>query len=349
MEQTWLSQASIFIMDDQSYNIELLERILRRAGFGNVTSTTDPTQFMSIFREHKPDIVLLDLHMPVLDGFAALAQIREEAQEDDYLPVLVLTADVTPEAKQRALSEGAHDFLTKPFDRGEVVLRIRNLLKTRFLHLQLQEHNQHLERKVAERTAELEAAQYEILRILARSAEFRDDETGEHTHRVGRLSGRTARALGLSDELAQEIEYAATLHDIGKIGIPDSILLKPGKFTEEEFERMKTHTTIGSGIIGDASFPILRTAAEIAVCHHEKWDGTGYPRQLCGDEIPLAARIVAIADFYDALSHERPYKAAWPPDQVMAEIHRQRGKHFDPAVTDAFLSIILPQKEESSV
>lgn len=341
MENEWLKTASILIMDDQTYNIELLERILRRAGFLNTTSTTDPTQLEPLFRQLRPDIILLDLHMPVIDGFAALSYINQEVSEDDYLPVLILTADVTPEAKQRALREGAHDFLTKPFDRSEVVLRIKNLLKTRFLHLQLLQHNQQLEQKVSERTSELEKAQLEILRILARSAEYRDDVTGEHTHRVGQLSGLTARALGLTEEQSVQIEFAATLHDIGKIGIPDVILLKPGKFTAEEFERMKTHTTIGAGIIGDASFPILRAAAEIAECHHEKWDGSGYPSGLSGEQIPIAARIVAITDFYDALSHERPYKVAWAHDKVIAEIQNQRGVHFDPAVTDAFLSIIL--------
>lgn len=341
MEHKWLQNASILIMDDQTFNIELLERILRRAGFLNLTSSTDPTQLESLFQQQRPDIVLLDLHMPVIDGFAALAQINQDVAEDDYLPVLILTADVTPEAKQRALREGAHDFLTKPFDRSEVVLRITNLLKTRFLHLQLQQHNQHLERKVSERTAELEKAQFEILRILARSAEYRDDVTGEHTHRVGRLSGLTAQALGMSEDECLQIEFAATLHDIGKIGIPDMILLKPGKFTEEEFEKMKTHTTIGAGIIGDASFPILRKAAEIAECHHEKWDGSGYPNGLSEEQIPLSGRIVAIADFFDALSHERPYKAAWPREQVIAEILKQKGAHFDPVVTDAFLSVII--------
>ncbi|MDF2815317.1 MAG: response regulator [Paenibacillus sp.] len=340
MEQHWLNSASIFIMDDQLYNVELLERILKRAGFVNLTSTTDPTLFETMFDQTKPDIVLLDLHMPVIDGFAALAQIIQKVPEDDYLPVLVLTADVTPEAKKRALREGANDFLTKPFDRSEVVLRITNLLKNRFLHLQLQQHNQLLEQKVMERTSELEKAQFEILRILARSAEYRDDVTGEHTHRVGKLSGLTARALGLSEEQVQQIESAATLHDIGKIGIPDTILLKPGKFSPDEFDRMKAHTSIGASIIGDASFPILRAAAEIAMCHHEKWDGTGYPRGLKGEQIPLFARIVAITDFFDALSHERPYKSAWSIEDVLNEIRAQREIHFDPLVTDAFLSII---------
>ncbi|MDF2670764.1 MAG: response regulator [Paenibacillus sp.] len=340
MEQHWVKTASIFIVDDQLYNVELLERILKRAGFVNITSTTEPTLFEMIFDQIKPDIVLLDLHMPIIDGFAALAQIMQRVPEEDYLPVLVLTADVTTEAKQRALREGAHDFLTKPFDRSEVVLRITNLLKYRFLHLQLQQHNQLLEQKVSERTSELEKAQFEILRILARSAEYRDDVTGEHTHRVGRLSGLTARALHLPEDQVQQIESAATLHDIGKIGIPDSILLKPGKFSIDEFERMKAHTTIGASIIGDASFPVLRAAAEIAMCHHEKWDGTGYPNGLCGEQIPLSARIVAITDFYDALSHERPYKLAWSREDVLKEILAQRGAHFDPLVTDAFLSVV---------
>ncbi|WP_127581273.1 HD domain-containing phosphohydrolase [Paenibacillus koleovorans] len=348
-EQTWLKQSKIFIMDDQAFNIELLERILKRAGFDRMISTTDPMQFEELFLDYRPDIVLLDLHMPHIDGFAALARLKQIVHEDDYLPVLVLTADVTPEAKQRALREGANDFLTKPFDRSEVVLRITNLLKTRYLHMQLQLHNQQLEQKVSERTAELEEAQLEILRILARSAEYRDDVTGEHTQRVGRLAGLTARALGLPEEDVEQIESAAALHDIGKIGIPDHILLKPGKFSPDEFEKMKVHTSIGAHIIGDAFFPTLRLASEIALHHHERWDGNGYPAGLKGEEIPLPARIVAIADFYDALTHERPYKAAWSTDETIQEIERQQGKHFDPVVTEAFLTVVRSQNTATPI
>ncbi|OCT13171.1 two-component system response regulator [Paenibacillus pectinilyticus] len=340
MEKGWLQSANFLIIDDQEYNISLLERILSRAGFVNLTCTTDPKQLESLFYEVKPDIILLDLHMPEMDGFAALKLLRERVEESHFLPILVLTADVTQEAKKEALHLGAHDFLTKPLDKSEVVLRINNLLKTRFYHKQMQEQNQLLEQRVQERTAKLEKAKLEILQLLGRTSEFRDDQTGQHTQRVGQMAKAIAVSLGLPEHEAELIERATPLHDLGKLGIPDDILLKPGRFTPEEFEHMKTHTTIGASILEGSQFPDLQLAHTIALTHHEKWDGTGYPNGLSGEDIPLAGRIVAIADFYDALTHERPYKRAWTTEEALTEIQKQRGLHFDPRVVDAFLNII---------
>ncbi|MFC4601279.1 HD domain-containing phosphohydrolase [Cohnella hongkongensis] len=331
--------AKILIVDDQEYNISLLERILTRAGFRRIYSTPDPLEVTRMLAEVEPDIVLLDLHMPGLDGLEVLKRIREQTGEEQYLPVLMLTADTTPEVKQQGLQAGVNDFLTKPYDRVEVVLRIRNLLKTRELHLQLQHHNRTLEEKVQERTRELNEAKLEMLRLLGRAAEYRDDMTGQHTQRVGELSALIAERLGLPEQEVDIIRKAAPLHDIGKIGIPDEILLKPGRFEPHEFERMKTHTTIGALILGGSYFNILQLAGVIAMFHHEKWDGTGYPNGLAGEEIPIEARIVALADFYDALTHERPYKRAWTPEETLEEIVRQRGAHFDPQVVDAFESL----------
>ncbi|MCT6923126.1 HD domain-containing phosphohydrolase [Metasolibacillus sp.] len=335
-----IKQAKILIVDDQEYNVSLLERILRRAGFEYLYSTMDPFQAQPLFEEVKPDIVLTDLHMPGRDGIQILQYIRSK---DAILPVLMLTADLTPEAKKQAFQEGISDFLTKPIDRIELVLRITNLLQTRVLYGQLREQNQWLEEKVQQRTEELQQAKLEILNLLAKASEYRDDETGEHTQRVGHLSGLIAERLNLPKAEVELIRLAAPLHDIGKIGIPDQILLKPGRFEADEFERMKTHTTIGADILANSVFTTLKMARKIAIAHHEKWDGTGYPNGISGEDIPIEARIVALADFYDALTHERPYKRAWTPEETLAEIKAQRGKHFDPAVVDVFIELFNEQ------
>lgn len=331
--------AKLLIVDDQEYNISLLERILARAGFIHIHSLTDPLQVRERMTQVEPDIVLLDMHMPGMDGLQVLSLIREMTGPDSYLPVLMLTADATPAMKQQGLQAGVNDFLTKPYDRTEVILRIHNLLKTRQLHIQLQQHKSTLELRVRERTDELQKARNEILQLLGRAAEYRDDMTGSHTFRVGRLAGLIACRIGLSEEMVYSIRLAAPLHDIGKIGIPDDILLKPGRFEPHEFERMKEHTRIGSSILDGSSFSILRLAGVIAEAHHEKWDGSGYPSGLKGEAIPLEARIVALADFYDALTHERPYKRAWTPQETMDEIVKQSGLHFDPALVRAFVQL----------
>src|SRR5215208_6787907 len=258
----------------------------------------------------------------------------------------MLTGDDTPEAKREALSRGAKDFLNKPFHSDEVLLRIGTLLETRFLYLQIQSQNQMLEAKVRERTRELEAAQIEIIERLARAAEFRDDNTGQHTERVGQMAALLARQLGLPDAQVSLIRRAAPLHDVGKIGSPDSVLLKMGKLTLEEFDLVKTHTTIGARILSGSRFGVLRLAEEIAFSHHERWDGYGYVgiRQ---DQIPLAGRIVAVADVFDALTQKRPYKAAWPVAEAIAEIERQRTRQFDPEIADAFLRVIAQQSGDN--
>ncbi|NQX66728.1 response regulator [Paenibacillus alba] len=340
MDEIWLKSAKFLIIDDQEFNITLLERILRHAGFSNLVSTMEPKQMEALYQEHQPDIILLDLHMPEMDGYRALEVLKGLKREGDYLPVLILTADVTQEAKKRVLHEGANDFITKPFDRTEVVLRIQNLLRTRYYHLQLQDQNQHLEKRVKERTKELKQAKFEILQVLGRTSEYRDDATGQHTQRVAQLAGQIAAALELPEHEVELIELATPFHDIGKIGIPDDILLKPGRFTPDEFEQMKMHTKIGANILEGSLFPVLNLARTIALTHHEKWDGTGYPNGLSGEEIPLAGRIVAIADFFDALTHVRPYKRAWTREEALDEIRQQSGSHFDPRVVDAFMGVV---------
>jgi putative two-component system response regulator len=327
--------ARILIVDDEANNVDVLRRILSRFGFARVESTTDSREAAALYVRHRPDLILLDLHMPHLDGLDVMAQLNQIA-EATYLPILILSADVTPEARQEALSRGAKDFVNKPFQQDEIILRIKTLLQTRQLYLQIQSQNQLLEAKVRERTKALEEAQIEIVERLAVAAEFRDDNTGQHTQRVGQLSALVARQLGLPDSQVTLIRRAAPLHDVGKIGVPDAILLKSALLTDEEYALMRVHTTIGAQILSGSEFAILRTAEVIAACHHERWDGTGYPNGLAGEEIPLAGRLVALADVFDALVHERPYKPAWPLDRAVEEILSLRGTHFDPAVVDAF-------------
>jgi putative two-component system response regulator len=317
----------------------LLEGILQEEDYTAYRSITDPRQAIPVYLEYQPDLVLLDLQMPYLDGFEVMKKLQACVPSGAFLPILVLTADITPEAKRQALDEGATDFLTKPFDQTEVLLRIRNLLRTRWLHLQLHDQNLLLEQKVRERTAELEETQIEILERLALAAEYRDDDTGEHTRRVGRMSAQIAQALGLPEFEVELIRRASPLHDVGKIAIPDSILLKPGRLTPEEFELMKTHTTLGAKMLSGGQFPMLQRAEEIARTHHERWDGKGY-MGLKGEAIPIAGRIVTVADVFDALTSARPYKEPWPPSEAMEEIQRQSGQQFDPRVVEAFLQVV---------
>jgi len=317
--------------------VQLLRRILEASGYADIRSTNDPRTVEGLIEEVDPDLVLLDLLMPVMDGHEVLRVIREHTPEHAYRPVLVLTSDHSQDAKRRALSGGAKDFLTKPLSPSEVRLRVRNLLEARFLHQRLAQQNEWLEERVQARTAELEQARIQTLQRLARAAEYRDDATGEHTKRVGRTAGLIARELGWEEPSVTTMRLAAPLHDIGKIGIPDSILLCTERLSREQFEVMKTHCAIGADLLVGTGVPLLDLAAEIALCHHERWDGLGYPRGLSGEEIPLSGRIVSVADTWDALTTERPYKSAWTEAEALAEVERNSGLQFDPEVVEAFL------------
>lgn len=332
-------EARILIIDDHQANIEALKRILHSAGFVSVNSTTNPEIGVALVQTWSPDLVLLDLHMPGLDGFGVLEAIRPQLGGGSYLPVLMLTADSSDDTKRRALAGGVKDFLTKPFDATEALLRIENLLETRSLYTTIRKQNDVLEQRVAERTRELEEAQVEILQRLAAAAEFRDDDTGEHTYRVGHLAALLAAEAGLSAAQVDLIRRAAPLHDVGKIGIPDSILLKPGRLTNEERCIMRTHVAIGAEMLAGGRSALVQTAERIARGHHERWDGKGYPDGYAGELIPFEARVVAVADFLDALTHKRPYRPAWSVEKTVAKIAAERGCHFDPIVVDALLAI----------
>jgi len=330
--------ARILIVDDEPANVDLLRRLLERAGFSRIESTNDSREAADLYVKFRPDLILVDLHMPHRDGLEVMDELNQIA-EASYLPILMLTGDDTQEAKREALSRGAKDFLNKPFHSDEVLLRIGTLLETRFLYLQIQSQNQILEAKVRDRTRELEAAQIEIIERLARAAEFRDDNTGQHTERVGQMAALIARQIGLSDTQVSLIRRAAPLHDVGKIGIPDSVLLKLGKLTPEEFGLVKTHTSIGARILSGSRFTILRLAEEIAYNHHERWDGDGY-NGASGSDIPLAGRIVAVADVFDALTTERPYRKALPHGMAFEVLEQESSKGWrDGALVREFIGI----------
>ena len=328
----------ILVVDDDPTSTTLLARMLEQWGYADVLVTNDPAEVVGLCRRSQPDLVLMDLHMPEVDGLQLLGRLPVETRGVP-LPVLMLTADGSPEARREALRAGARDFVTKPFDPDEVSLRVRNLLQTRGLAATLRRHRDELEQRVTRRTEELELARLETLERLAMAAEFRDDDTGEHTRRVARTARLLARALRVPEADVERVSLAAPLHDVGKIAVPDAVLLKPGRLSRAEYQVVQRHVLVGEEILGGSSSPVLQTAAEIALHHHERWDGRGYPAGLTGNEVPLPARLVAVADVFDALTHQRPYKEAWPLDVAVEEILEQSAGHFDPDVVAAFATL----------
>jgi putative two-component system response regulator len=326
------------VVDDDPTSTTLLSGMLDDWGYEDVFVTNDSSEAVGLCRRAQPDLVLLDLHMPEPDGLELLQRLPAETRGIP-LPVLVLTADDSREARRDALRAGARDFVAKPFDPDEVALRVRNLLQTRGRAATLRRHRDELEQRVARRTKELELARLETLERLALAAEFRDDDTGEHTRRVARTACLLARELRVPAPDVERLSLAAPLHDVGKIAVPDSVLLKPGKLTRAEYQLVQRHVLIGEEILGGSGSPVLQTAAEIALHHHERWDGRGYPAGLRGNEVPLPARLVAVADVFDALTHRRPYKDAWPVDDAVGEILDQAAGHFDPDVVAAFATL----------
>ncbi len=325
----------VLIVDDQEPNVVLLEDVLNAAGYSNILTVTDPRLVLDLVKGFQPDIVLLDLHMPYLDGFKILELMRDEVR-DDYIPVIVLTADITHPTRIRALGLGAKDFLTKPFDQLEVLTRIRNMLEVRLQWGDLRHQNVILEEKVRERTRELRETRLEIIHRLGRAAEYRDQGTGMHLLRISHFSHCLARAAGLPNELCELILSASPMHDIGKIGIPDRILFKPGRLDPEEWTIMKTHPKIGADLLSGHDSAIMRTAARIALTHHERWDGSGYPNGLKGENIPIEGRVVALVDVFDALISKRPYKEQWPIEEAVRAIAEGSGTEFDPALVATF-------------
>ncbi len=334
-----LLSSRVLIIDDNKDNTDLLGEMLKEYGFYNVLGINDSRTAFNIYNAYRPDVVLLDLNMPHVSGFDLLKLFMDH-DEDEYVPVLVLTALTDIESRDRALELGALDFLTKPFDTHEVLQRLKNLLTVRHMNLQLREKNELLSEKVKAKTQELQQARIDIIHILGQAVEFRDVETGFHIERISKMSRLLAECADMSPHEADVIENASPMHDVGKIGIPDSILLKPAALTPKEFDTMKQHTVIGYKLLHKDemnSSEIIQASAEIAISHHERWDGGGYPYGLAGEDIPIRGRIVGLVDVFDALTSKRVYKPAFKVEESIDIINLERGKHFDPELVDVFL------------
>ena len=350
ISQQQCQNARILIVDDQMTNLMLLESILQNAGYKNIHTTQDPTQVVNLYKELSPDLICLDIRMPQLNGFQVMGQLKI-IQKEGFLPILVLTSEEDRETRLRALESGAKDFLNKPFDKIEVLMRIRNLLEASLLNKAVSQQKDILEETVRIRTQELQETQLDVVHRLARAAEYRDNETGAHIVRMSHFAVILGRACGMSEQECDVLFHATPMHDVGKLGIPDRILLKPGKLDPEEFETMKQHTVIGAQLLANSQSPVLRMGEIIALTHHEKWDGSGYPNRLSGEDIPLPGRICALADVFDALSSKRCYKDAWPLEKTLAEIRSSSGKHFDPRLVEIFeelLPVILNVQQTHS-
>lgn len=330
----------ILICDDSVTNILILSKLLESEGYFHHTSLTDPTRVLPAMQENNYDLLLLDIEMPKMDGFEVMRQINASPVSEQLVPILVLTGKQGNEIRNKALLLGAQDFVNKPFDQMEVMLRVKNLLRVRAAYLVKQDIAKELEKKVKERTSELDKATDTLINIMARVSEMRDNDTGKHVIRVGKYARILSEALGLPAHICYLIEKAAPLHDIGKIGIPDHILLKQGKLTDMEWERMRNHAQMGADLLASHESLMVQLAASIALSHHEHWDGNGYPKQLRAASIPIEGRITAISDVFDALTSQRPYKEAWPMQKAIEYIESKAGTHFDPQLVKLFIENI---------
>ena len=339
MDRLAIKSAPILILDGDPSSVRLLEKLLEVSDFTNVISTTDSAGFIELCAEADPDLIVLGLNISDPDGFELMGMLSPWIHGSTRLPVLAVAAGVTPEIKRRALSAGARDVVAKPLDPSEVVTRIEGLLELRLFQVDLCLQSKALEAQARECLGELEQVGLELLAPLAFAAEYRDPDPHEHTLRVGRMSALLARELALPAEVVAVMDRAARLHDVGNIGLSDAVLLNSGRYTPEDFELMKDHVLIGAEILARGRSLLLRTAADIARTHHERWDGSGYLEGLRGEEIPMSGRIVAVADTFDALTRRRPYREAMPLADALTEVRRLGGRDFDPRVVSAFESL----------
>jgi len=334
----------ILIVDDQPQNIELMEAYLVPQGYETVAAASG-AEALEKLAAHPIDLILLDVMMPGMDGFEVTHRVRE----DDalrLLPIILITALRDPEDRVRGIDAGCDDFISKPVDKNELSARVRSLLKVKAYNDLASNYQKKLKIDVADRTKELKQAlesikqaSLETIHRLSIAAEYKDEDTSTHIKRMSFYAAAVARRMGLDESTVEAILYAAPMHDVGKIGIPDRILLKPGKLDAAEWEIMKQHTIIGAKILSGSEAEFIKLGEVVARCHHEKWNGSGYPDGLKGVEIPVSCRIVAIADVFDALASKRPYKEAFTVEKSLAIIKEGSGSHFDPEVVNAFLAI----------
>ena len=355
----FVRQAKVMIIDDEMLVIKVVKRYLSAEGYANFVMVDDSRQALEKIWEEQPDVILSDIHMPEVSGLDIL-RARQKNAKLTSIPVLILSGSSGDEVMREALELGATDFLAKPVDPYALSLRVQNALIVKSHHDHLASYALDLEEQVSRRVKQLEDSREQIVHCLARAAEYRDNETGEHIIRVGKYCRVIAEELGFPEKYCREIELGAQLHDVGKIGIPDSILLNPGRLTSEEFdvmkahcgvgleimeplsqqdgERVRSHASSGGFIMETVDSPMLQLAASIARSHHEKWDGTGYPGKLAGEAIPIEGRICCVADVFDALCSERPYKPKFPLKKCLEIMLSERGTRFDPKVLDAFFA-----------
>jgi putative two-component system response regulator len=358
-----LKKARILVIDDEPLIVRVVTRFLQSNGYEFVDSLNDPRQAMAKIAEYKPDLILLDIMMPFIGGLDVLRAVKSR-ERGNLLPVIILSAASDVDTKREALALGATEFLAKPVDPNDLILRVRNALVVKAHHNQLADQARLLEEQVYYRTNQLRKSREQIVHALAKAAEFRDNETGMHVIRVGKIAALIAEQLGFDPEYCRQLELAAQLHDVGKIGIPDAILLTPHRLTASQFEIMKRHCQMGCHIVDqlmegtplqehawktpqcaaestseflDHDAILMSLAANITRTHHEKWNGTGYPEGLAGEQIPIEGRMTSVADVFDALTSRRPYKEPFTDQQSFEIIRQETDRSFDPKVVEAFL------------
>jgi len=327
--------ATIVVVDDDPFVLELVRLVVAELPAVRVVTFDNATAALQFCETNEPDVIITDYDMPGLSGLELIAAVRLGRHAAE-IPIMMITASGNGAIRIEALDRGANDVLSKPIEAAEVRARTKNMLAIRRGQRLLAQRSSWLEQEVHQATAAIASRERETILRLSKAAEYRDWETGSHIVRVSLYSRVVARQLGLPPSEQEILFQAAPMHDVGKIGIPDSILLKPGVLDPEEFDLIKQHTLIGHGILGGSSSGLLQAAAEIALTHHERFDGSGYPNELAGEAIPLRGRIVAVADTFDALTSRRPYKSAWPPELAWRYLEQNRGTRFDPACVEAF-------------